>query len=101
MASQVEEKLAQHKLIVDREVIAALEFELEGAVAHSGGVLTGFSVKIGNADVLMTLRAIVSGRPMIAWVGCPDLPSMFRKAVTEAYHDGLVWKPDAYAKIED
>lgn len=101
MANQLEEQMRVHKETVDREVVAALEFGLVGAIAHAGGVLTGFSVKIGDSDVLMTLRAVVAGRQQIAFVGCPDLPSCFRKAVTEAYHDGLRWREDAYQKPQN
>jgi hypothetical protein len=90
--------MKQHKEAVDKEVISALEFELVGSIAHAGGVLTGFSVKIGEGDVLMTLRAKLPGGRMVAFVGCPDIPSCFRKAVTEAYSDGLRWRADEFAR---
>lgn len=100
MANVLQEKLDERQLQVKNEVLAAVEFELVGSVAHSGGVLTGFSVRYGRSDLLLTLRAIVAGKAQIAFVGCPDLSTAFRKAVTEAYNDGLQWREDKYAKIE-
>lgn len=101
MANRLEEKLQERQVQVNNEVLAAVEFELLGSVAHSGGLLTGISVKFGDSDVLMTLRAIIAGKPQVAFVGCPDLATCLRKAVTEAYHDGLQWRLDQYARSED
>ena len=98
MTDTITDKRRAHQAIVDKEVLAAIEFELEGALAHAGAVLTGFSVKYGPSDCLMTLRAILAGKNMVSFVGCPDLGSCFRKAVVEAYHDGLKWREDEYAK---
>lgn len=95
--NQLDVKRKEHKERVDKEVVAALEFELVGAIAHAGGILTGFSMKIGDSDVLMTLRAEIGHRKMVSFVGCPDMSSCFRKAVTEAYHDGLQWREDQFA----
>lgn len=100
MANRLEEKLQERKEQVNNEVLAAVEFELLGSVAHSGGLLTGFSVRYGRSDLLLTLRAVVAGKPQIAFVGCPDLSTAFRKAVTEAYNDGLQWREDKYARNE-
>lgn len=82
---------------VEREILAALEFELVGSIAHAGGVLTGFSMKVGDSDCLMTLRAEYGHKRMVAFVGCPDMSSCLRKAVTAAYSDGLKWREDAFA----
>jgi len=98
MANQLEVKLEERRQQVNNEVLAAIEFELVGAVAHAGGVLSGFSVKFGDSDVLMTLRAHLGGSNKVAFVGCPDLASCLRKAVGEAYSDGLAWREDKYAR---
>ncbi len=79
-------------------LVKALEYELVGAIAHSGGVLTGFSVKIDDFDTLMTLRAVVAGRPQIAFVGGDTLTSVILKVVREAYADKLRWREDQYSK---
>jgi len=100
MANQLEQRLAERQMQVNNEVLAAIEFELVGSVAHAGGVLTGISVKFGDADVLMTLRAHLGGSPKVAFVGCPDLASCLRKAVGEAYSDSLRWREDTFAKNE-
>lgn len=97
MANILEVKLQERQQQVNNEVLAAIEFELVGSVAHAGGVLSGISVKFGDADVLMTLRAHLGGSKKVAFVGCPDLASCLRKAVVEAYSDGLQWREDKFA----
>lgn len=101
MTNQLEVKLQERQQQVNNEVLAAVEFELVGSVAHAGGVLSGISVKFGDSDVLMTLRANLGGRRQVAFVGCPDLASCLRKAVVEAYSDGLKWREDQFARNED
>lgn len=85
----------------DNEILAAVDFELIGAIAHAGGVLTGFSVKFGASDVLVTLRVILAGRQQVSFVGAPTLGDSLRKCVVDAYHDELRWKADAFAVDED
>ncbi len=92
------EKRQAYAKTVDKEILAAVEFELEGAVGHAGGVLTGLSVKFGASDCLLTLRADFGAKKMVSFVGCPDLGSCLRKGVTEAYHDGLRWREDEFAR---
>lgn len=101
MTATLTKRREQHQEVVEKEILAAVEFELVGSIAHAGGVLTGFSVKFSDSDCLMTLRAVIGSRPMVSFVGCPDLSSCFRKAVVEAYHDGLKWRKDEFARMED
>lgn len=96
MTNQLKVKRDEARRQVDREILAALEFELVGAIAHAGGVLTGFSMKIGEADCLMTLRAEYGSKRMVSFVGCPDMSSCFRKAVSSAYTDALKWREDQF-----
>lgn len=77
-------------------IVKALEFDLVGSVAHSGGVLTGFSVKIDEWETLVTLRAVVAGRPQIAFVGGESLAYTIVKCVREAHADRLQWREDRY-----
>lgn len=79
-------------------LIKAMEYDLVGSVAHSGGVLTGFSVKIGEWETLVTLRAVVAGRPQIAFVGGDSLTSTILKCVRQAKQDKLRWRADRYGK---
>ena len=37
----------------DKALVAAVEFELEGSISHSGGVLSGISVKFSGALALV------------------------------------------------
>lgn len=101
MALTIDEIRQKKQLEVDRTLVAAVEFELLGSVAHSGGVLTGFSVKFSEVDVLLTLRAKITSNRCVAFVGAPTLADCFRKAVTDAYHDRLKWRKDKWERVED
>lgn len=82
----------------DKALVDAVEFELLGAIGHSGGVLTGFSVRYSEVDCLMTLRGDMPAGQMVCFVGGQTLADCFRRAVTEAYQDKLRWKEDEWAK---
>lgn len=91
--------LGEKKRVAYQEaLVRALEFELEGAVGHAGAVLTGFSVKLGNEEVLITLRGILAGRAQIAFVGAGDLPGCILKVVREAMGDKLRWRDDKFTR---
>lgn len=80
----------------DKALVAAVEFELVGAIAHAGGMLVGLSVKYSEVDCLMTLRADLPAGRRIAFVGGATLADCFRRAVNEAYQDKLTWKVGQY-----
>lgn len=82
----------------DKALVAAVEFELAGSIAHAGGVLVGLSVKYSAVDCLMTLRADLPAGRRIAFVGGATLADCFRRAVNEAYQDKLTWKVGQYEK---
>ncbi len=84
----------------DKQLVAAVEFELAGAIAHGGGILLGLSVKFSEVDCLMTLRADLPAGRRIAFVGAATLADCFRRAVNEAYRDKLSWKVGQYEKRE-
>lgn len=98
MALTMDELRLQKQREVDKSLVAAVEFELQGAVAHAGGQLTGLSVKFGELDCLLTLRATVTAHRCVAFVGAPTLSDCFRKAVTDAYRDRLKWRKDKWEK---
>lgn len=82
----------------DKQLIAAVEFELSGSIAHAGGVLVGFSVKFSEVDCLLTLRADMPAGRRIAFVGGATLADCFRRAVNEAYQDKLSWQVGKWEK---
>lgn len=79
-------------------VVRAIEFELVGAVAHNGGELTGFSVRLGEWETLVTLRATFPAGKMICFVGSETLAHTLLKCVREAQTDKLVWRADKFAE---
>jgi len=67
-----------------------------GKIRKSGGVLTGFSVKVGDEDYLMTIRAEYDGNKVISWVGASSLQNLLLKAYREAARENLRWKADEW-----
>ncbi len=96
MASTKTGLAARKEEIANNELLSAVNYGLEEAVSHAGGVLCGLSVKFGDVDYLMTIRAIVGSNKCVAFVGAPTLRDAFRKAVTLAYCDELCWKADKF-----
>lgn len=80
----------------NKELISSVNYGLEEAVEHAGGVLSGFSVKYGEMDYLMTLRADFGANKMVCFVGAPSLRDCFRKAEHLAWCDELRWKADKF-----
>lgn len=87
------------KIALDRRPVAieeCLDYALLGAVAYCGGVMTGFSIKIGEVDILLTLRAEFPAGHMIAWVGGDSVVDIMLKAKRFASSEDLRWKADKY-----
>lgn len=97
MSRQLEAKREERQSRLDRLTVAAVEFALEEAVAHSGAELQGFSVSLRGGDCLLTLRGVLAGRRQICFVGAEDFGGALRKAVREAKSDNLSWRDDKYA----
>lgn len=96
MTLTMEEVRLQKQQARDKSLVAAVEYELAGAIAHAGGDLTGLSVKFGELDCLLTLRAKITANNCVAFVGAPTLSDCFRKAVVDAFHDKLKWRKDKW-----
>lgn len=97
MTRQLELLQEQRQAKKHKMLIRSLEFGLEGAIGHSGGVLTGFSVKLSEWECLMTVRAIRGDVPHVAFVGSDNLINCLLKVERDAATDKLVWREDKYA----
>lgn len=97
MSRQLDQELEVKQANRAQALMRALDYGLEGAVAHSGGVLLGFSVKYGHADVLMIIRATLAGRKQVAFVGSETFAGCVIKAVRDGQSDNLRWKPDKFS----
>lgn len=97
MSSQLErdQEVRQEERV--RKLGRIVDYELEGAVGHAGGLLLGFSVRISPEDCLVTLRAVVAGRNQVAFVGGSTLASALFKATTLARTDKLEWRQSKYS----
>lgn len=69
---------------------------LERAVERSGGSLRGISFKVGDWDVLGTLRAEFPGGAMVAFIGGSTIGAVLHKAMEAGMHDELRWREDEY-----
>lgn len=98
MSRQLEQVQEERTARRNKEIVKAVEYDLVGSIGHAGGELTGFSVRIGATDTLLTLRAIVAGRPQIAFVGGSDTGSCLIKACSLGRQDRLQWKADRFAR---
>jgi len=96
MADVKEALISKKRKQADKELLSAINYGLEEAVGHAGGVLSGLSVKFGETDCLMTVKAKIGDNPMVAFVGAPSLRDCFRKAEQLAWCDELRWRADKF-----
>jgi hypothetical protein len=78
-------------------IVRAVEFELLRSVEVEGVALLGFSVRLGEMECLVTLRAVRDGVKSVSFVGGEDLGGCLIKCVREAKKDNLTWKVDSFA----
>lgn len=89
------EKKAPRRAVKLEEV---LTHGLSGTIAYQGGELTGFSMKVGNVDFLLTLRAHFPAGHLISWVGASSMVEVFLKAERLAAEGRMEWHGDKYRK---
>lgn len=83
-----------------KEIRVSIEYGLVGAVEALGGTLRGFSVRMDEYEVLMTIRATFEGKGMIGFVGAEDLGACLVKAVRELRNNKVTWRADKYARAD-
>ena len=69
---------------------------LESALARAGGTLTGYSVKSGEFDTLLVIKALLPAGRMVAFVGSGTPKQCFLKAYADANADALVCRVDRF-----
>lgn len=96
MSRQLDQAQEERTARANKALVRAVDFELQSAVALTGGVLTGFAVKIDDWQTLVTLKALVNDVPSVAFVGADSLKGCLLKAVREARSDKLSWRADKW-----
>lgn len=96
MSRQLDKVIEDRNIRRHESIVKAVEFALEGGVAHAGGELRGFSYKNNGGDGLLTLRAAFPAGKQVAFVGGEDLGSCLIKAVRAANGDALRWRADKW-----
>lgn len=79
-------------------IVRAVEYDLLKAIEVNGTTLRGFSVRLGDWECLITLRATRNGSAEVCFVGAEDFGGCMIKCVREAKRDKLNWKADRFAK---
>ena len=92
---QVAEEKSKNRAI---RLARVLDLGLSDAVERAGGELLGLSIRYGDFDVLMTIKAVFPAGQMVAFVGAGSMGDCFLKGAREAGNDSLRWKPDRWAK---
>jgi hypothetical protein len=92
----VKEETRTEKLI--RSGGLALHGALRRAVATSGGELTGINLRYNGLEWLATIKAEVSGRPSVAFVGSGTLLQVVVKITREGDLQKLRWREDKWAQ---
>lgn len=88
-------------VVVDRrakKLEEVLDHGLAGTIAYQGGEFTGFSMKVGNVDYLLTLRAHFPAGHLISWVGASGMAEVILKAERLAAEGRMEWQGDKYRK---
>lgn len=96
MSRQLEQGGEDRQKRQDSALVRAIQFELQGTVAHNGYELLGFSVRLDEWETLITLRAMTDGGRVVAFVGGETLAGAIVKAVREGKRDKLKWRPDKW-----
>jgi hypothetical protein len=96
MSRQLEQGLEEKRRKRNKAIVAAVEYSLIEAVARSGAILEGFSVKLGPMGTLLTLRVQLAGRRQVAFVGGEDLGSCLIKAARLAGLDKLDYRASKF-----
>jgi len=96
MSRQLEQAVEDRSARRFKQVGRSLDGGLIEAVARGGGILRGFSARLGPHESLITLRAEFPGGAMVAFVGSSSIIEALLKADRDARTDKLRWRPDKY-----
>lgn len=96
MSRQLDKVLEERRQKRDRLIVAAIEYELSAAVSFNGAELVGLAVKFRGGDCLVVIKAVLAGRPQVAFVEAEDLGSALIKVCREGRQDRLRWREDKY-----
>lgn len=77
-------------------LLKAVTGGLEDAVGRAGGELRGLSLKLGDYEVLMTLRAEFPAGSMVGFVGGADVEACYIKGMNLAGNDQMKWREDKW-----
>lgn len=77
-------------------VLLAVYGGLEAGVSKAGGELLGISVKLGQFECLLTLRAEFPAGPVVGFITGDGLAEVLKKAASAAARDGVKWRADKW-----
>lgn len=81
-------------------LVRALEFGIIGALEFNGIELQSMSIKPGDFDCLIVVKAIVAGKRVVAFISSDSMVNALLKLAHTAQQGTLRWKPDRYHQKE-
>ena len=97
MSRQLDKKSEDAAAKKAQRLVKALDYGLVEHLDIHGALLTGLAIKHDASFCLLTIKAIVGGMGMVAFVGSDTIVNCVLKADRDAATDELHWKPDKYA----
>lgn len=96
MTRQLDAKREIRELKRRDRLVKGLEFSLAGAIQFQGGVLRGLSIRYGDFDCLLTLKADFEGAWKVSNVSSDTMMNVLLKTISDAEKGRLSWRADKY-----
>lgn len=101
MSRQLDVKVEERETKRRNKLVKGLEFSLHGALQFQGAELRGFSIRYGDFDCLLTLKASFEGKWHVANISSDTMMNCLLKVIADAERGRLNWRPDKYQHHED
>ena len=77
-------------------LVRGLEISLNASLQFQGAELRGFSIRYGDFDCLLTVKANFEGRWHVANVSSDTMMNVMLKLFADAEKGRLTWRPDKF-----
>lgn len=101
MTRQLDLKEEQRETARRIELIKALEYGIVGALAFQHMELAGLAIRYDDIECTLTIKAVVEGRWMVAFVSSDTMMGCLLRVAKLAKNNRLRWLPDKYHQDQD
>jgi hypothetical protein len=98
MSRQLDVKAEERETARRLELVKALEFGIVGALESQGMVLKGLAFRYEPFNCLLTIKATIDDRALVAFIGSDTFVNCILKCQDSARSESLKWRVDQYAK---